>query len=104
MVVFRSGAEAYKSGCSGGYCFIISDYTNSSEFLHQSDAQESCQSFGAQLVEIRNKDIQNALVNFTSSVYRSQGLNSWNVLTNGRRSSGSNWTRLSGNIIGKCCS
>lgn len=99
MTVFGSGALAYKSGCRGGYCFIISDYTNTNELLNQSTAQQRCRSLGAQLIEIRNKDIQNALINFITSVY-SQGINGLYVITNGQRSSGSSWLRLSGSGIG----
>lgn len=88
---------AYKSGCSGGYCFIITDKQNSNEFLAQSSAQQSCRSTGTQLIEIRSQDIQNSLVNFTSS----QGLNGWNVLTNGKRTIDSRWHRLSGIVAGK---
>lgn len=100
--MFGSGALAYKSGCRGGYCFVISDINNNSEFLNQASAEQRCRSLGAELIEIKNKDIQNSLIDFTRSVY-SQGLNGLNVLTNGKRSSGSRWLRLSGSGIGKHC-
>lgn len=95
--------ETYRSGCSGGYCFVISDYNNSSEQLAQSSAKERCQSVGALLlIELKDKDIQDSLVNFTRSVgLYSQAPSGWNVLTDGKRSS-SNWIRLNGNVIGTC--
>ena len=89
---------AYKSGCIGGYCFVISDIQKNNERLDQPTAQQRCQSNGTQLVEIRNQDIQISLANFISS----QGLNGWNVLTNGKRTIYSSWHRLSGFGAGKC--
>lgn len=95
-MVFKS--EGYKSGYTGRYCFVISDISNSNEYFDQSTAQQFCRSYGTQLIEIKNVEIQNSLVNFIRSAY-SQRLNGSNFLTNGKRSSG-NWLRLNGNSIG----
>lgn len=90
--------EAYKRGCNGGYCFVISELRND-EFSYQSVAQQWCRSNGTQLVDIKNEEIQNSLINFISSAY-SQSSSGRYVLTNGKRSSGT-WTRLNGNAMGR---
>lgn len=90
-------ATAFMSGCFGGFCFISSP--PSANTLSWDSAQRWCRDNGTRLIEIANKDIQNAMSNFLNSIRSTYSYND-RLLTNGKRDSGS-WTWVTSKTASK---
>lgn len=97
-LIVADQATAFMSGCSSGFCFISSP--PGANTLSWDSAQRWCSDNGTRLVEITNKNIQDAMTSFLISIRSTYNYGSWNLFTNGKRESGS-WSWVTGNTASK---
>ena len=97
-IIFADQTSAFMSICSDSFCFISSPPVIN--MLSWNSAQRWCSDNGTRLIEITNKDTQDAMSSFLNSIRSTYNYGGSNLFTNGKRESGS-WSWLTGNTASK---